>query len=131
MPNELVRRLERKNPDGKGCIYTYVRTDDLSDSSKIPPEALYPGLVPLVETVNKQSVLWGQELAKNAKEAKGRPSRILDKSKCSKKLASQHDIGEYEDPSINKLDAKHCSVLKGQKTANMHETRGDAFEMQQ
>ena len=70
MPNELVRRLERKNPDGKGCIYTYVRTDELSDSSKIPPEALYPGLVPLVDPFDKQSVLWGQELtlAKNEKE---------------------------------------------------------------
>lgn len=130
VPNELVQMLEKENPNGNKGIYKCVRTGDLEHSSKIPIEALYPGLTPLVNPGNQPFVISGQELtvAKNVGEVEKETKRKLGRAKCLKEVASEHNVGAYSDPSNKKLNDKQYTLAEEQKMDNIRETNGDEFE---
>ena len=51
MPVEVLKTLSMENPNGRGSVYKtmYICTSDLTGtSSKVPKEAIYPGVMPLV-----------------------------------------------------------------------------------
>ena len=127
MTNEKVQIVEAKKPHNGILMYRNVHKDDCPYTSKIPIEALYPGLTPLVEPHKRQSVVSCRRLvaAKSRLETTKAQIHKVDTPQCINKSRSEQKAGIYDVLSGTNSKVTEKDNMGGNELTGVHKGSKD------